>query len=109
MLDRTMFRLRTLGAVALEGSTGALAGAATQRRRLALLTLLAASGERGMSRDKIVAYLWPESDAERGRHVLAQAIYCGGDRTGARGEARGLVPGGARARRGVGSGGGLMS
>src|SRR5438445_475875 len=28
-----------------------------------------------MSRDKVVAYLWPESDAERAHHALAQLLY----------------------------------
>lgn len=46
-----------------------------QRRRLAVLALLARAGERGMSRDKLVGYLWPESETEKARRVLAQAIY----------------------------------
>ncbi len=45
-----------------------------QRRPLALLALLAVSGRRGFSRDKIVALLWPESDAEHGRNSLSQVI-----------------------------------
>ena len=28
-----------------------------------------------MSRDKLQAYLWPESDADRARHVLNQLLY----------------------------------
>lgn len=28
-----------------------------------------------MSRDKLVAYLWPEAEAERARHVLNQLLY----------------------------------
>jgi DNA-binding SARP family transcriptional activator len=28
-----------------------------------------------VSRDKLLAYLWPERDAERGRHALSQAVY----------------------------------
>jgi DNA-binding SARP family transcriptional activator/TolB-like protein/Tfp pilus assembly protein PilF len=42
---------------------------------MALLALLAAAGDRGMSRDKLVAVLWPESGDERARHVLAQTLY----------------------------------
>jgi DNA-binding SARP family transcriptional activator len=39
-----------------------------------VLALLAAEGRRGLSRDKIVALLWPESDSERGRNSLSQVI-----------------------------------
>ncbi len=69
-----MFRLRTLGGALIEGPDGPLTGAATQRRRLAVLALLAASGG-GISRDRIVALLWPESDEERARHALSQLLY----------------------------------
>ncbi|MEO5589767.1 MAG: BTAD domain-containing putative transcriptional regulator [Gemmatimonadaceae bacterium] len=46
-----------------------------QRRRLALLALLAASGERGLSRDQLVGYLWPESAGDSGRHSLEQLLH----------------------------------
>src|SRR5690606_7714933 len=69
-----MFRLKTLGGALLEGPDGIATGALTQRRRLAVLSLLAASGG-GVSRDRIVAMLWPESDDERARHALAQLLY----------------------------------
>jgi DNA-binding SARP family transcriptional activator len=42
---------------------------------LAILVLLAVAGQTGLSRDKLVAYLWPERDAERSRHVLNQLLY----------------------------------
>jgi serine/threonine-protein kinase len=70
-----MLRLRVFGGISLSSGDAPLTGAATQRRRLALLALLAVAGERGVSRDKLVAYLWPESDAERARHVLNQLVY----------------------------------
>ena len=44
-------------------------------RRLALLALVAAAGPAGISRDRVVALLWPESDEERARHALAQVRY----------------------------------
>ncbi len=50
-------------------------GAASQRRRLALLALVASAGRGTISRDKLVAYLWPGSDAERARHSLRQAMH----------------------------------
>ena len=49
--------------------------AASQRRTLALLSVLAVAGPLGMSRDKLVALFWPEADSERGRHALTQALY----------------------------------
>ncbi|HEU5186735.1 MAG TPA: BTAD domain-containing putative transcriptional regulator [Gemmatimonadaceae bacterium] len=52
-----------------------LAGRSTQRRRLALLALLAAAEERGLTRDKLLAYLWPERDTDRARHALSQTLY----------------------------------
>jgi DNA-binding SARP family transcriptional activator len=68
-----MYRLETFGGLALLGA--GRRGLAQQRRRLALLALLAAAGERGLSRDRIVACLWPESDAEAGRHALEQLVH----------------------------------
>jgi serine/threonine-protein kinase len=70
-----MLRLQTFGGLTLSRGSENLTGAVTQRRRLAILALLAVSGAAGMSRDKLVAYLWPESDAERARHVLNQLLY----------------------------------
>lgn len=70
-----MLYLRLLGGVSLHSESGALPGTVTQRRRLALLALLAAHGRRPVSRDKLIAYLWPEVEAERGRHLLADAVY----------------------------------
>lgn len=67
-------QLKLLGGTRLEGPDGPLTGTATQRRPLAVLSLLAASAG-GMSRDRVVAFLWPESDAERARHALAQLLY----------------------------------
>ena len=52
-----------------------MTGAATQRRRLAILALLAVFGGRGLGRDKILAYLWPDSDIERARHNLNQLLH----------------------------------
>jgi DNA-binding transcriptional activator of the SARP family len=49
--------------------------ASSQRRRLALLALIAASGSGGISRDKVLSYLWPSTDNEHARHSLAQLIY----------------------------------
>jgi serine/threonine-protein kinase len=67
------FRLETFGKLTLSG--GASSDVSHQRRRLALLALLAASGERGLSRDQIVGYLWSESAAGNARHALEQLLH----------------------------------
>jgi DNA-binding SARP family transcriptional activator len=70
-----MLRLRTFGGLTLSRGDEDLTGAITQRRRLAILAILAVAGRHGLSRDKLQAYLWPESDADRARKVLNQLIY----------------------------------
>jgi DNA-binding SARP family transcriptional activator/tetratricopeptide (TPR) repeat protein len=42
---------------------------------MAVLALLARAGQRGISRDKVLALLWPDADADRGSRTLAQALY----------------------------------
>lgn len=70
-----VLRLKTFGGLALTRDGAPVEGAGAQRRRLALLALLAAAGDRGLSREKILGLLWPESDLERARKSLAQAVY----------------------------------
>ena len=71
-----MLSLRTLGGLYVANEDGEpIAGAVTQRRVLALLAVLAVAGDRGVTRDKLLALLWPEADAERARHSLTQAVY----------------------------------
>ena len=40
-----------------------------------MLAVLAASGDRGVSRDTLYAYFWPESSADSARHSLEQLLY----------------------------------
>lgn len=70
-----MLHLQTFGGLALTIDDAPSVGAAQQRKTLALLALLAAAGPVGLSRDKLLAYLWPEADAEHGRGLLKQACY----------------------------------
>jgi len=70
-----VLRLKTFGGLSITGDHGSPGSAATQRGGLALLALLAAARERGLSRDKLLGYLWPERDDEHGRHALAQALH----------------------------------
>jgi adenylate cyclase len=70
-----MLRLRAFGGLALEDERPQPAGAITQPKSLALLALLANSGERPISRDKVLAYLWPETEPGKAAHCLAQSLY----------------------------------
>jgi DNA-binding SARP family transcriptional activator len=65
--------LRLLGGLSVEGDSGPGSGPAVQRHRLALLALLARS--RSLSRDKLIAFLWPERDTEHARGLLNQAVH----------------------------------
>ena len=69
-------RLRTLGGLSLDADDGSpIAGRITQRRRLALLVLIAAARNGGITRDRVLGLLWPERDEEHARHALSQALY----------------------------------
>jgi DNA-binding SARP family transcriptional activator len=68
-------RLLTFGGLNLLVGGQTMTGSTTRRRRLALLALLAVARNRGLNRDKVQAYLWPESDTERARHGLNQLVY----------------------------------
>jgi TolB-like protein/DNA-binding SARP family transcriptional activator/Tfp pilus assembly protein PilF len=75
---RNVTRLKLFGGLSIETDAGPLTGRAAQRRRLALLALLAparARGSAGVSRDKLIAYLWPDASAENGRHFLSDSVY----------------------------------
>lgn len=67
--------LRLLGGLVLEEDGRALTGRAAQKRRLALLALLAAAPGRGLSRDRITGMIWPEKEDEQARHLLSVAAY----------------------------------
>ena len=70
-----MHRLRLLGRANLERDSGSPDGPASRPRPLALLALLAAAGPVGLSRDKCLVYLWPESDTRRARNSLHQTLH----------------------------------
>ena len=70
-----MLFLRLLGGPSLCGNGSTLTGPATQRHRLALLALLASSRSRPQSRDKLVAWLWPERDMAHARNLLNQGVH----------------------------------
>jgi TolB-like protein/DNA-binding SARP family transcriptional activator len=71
------YRLRTFGPPALIGAEDdtLLGQHGHHRRRLALLAVLAASGERGRSRDQLLLLFWPDATQTRARHSLDQLLY----------------------------------
>lgn len=69
------FRLNALGSLVVTGPHGPLGGSAGQRRGLAFLACLAVAAERGVSREKMIGFLWPDTTDERARHALAQTLY----------------------------------
>jgi DNA-binding SARP family transcriptional activator/TolB-like protein len=70
-----MIALRLFGGASLETNGTAIAGPAVQRHRIALLALLAASHPRALMREKLMACLWPERDAEHARKLLNQSVH----------------------------------
>jgi TolB-like protein/DNA-binding SARP family transcriptional activator len=72
-----VYHIKLLAAASIDGPEGPLTGRAVQRRRLALLAILATGQARGrgVGREKLVAYLWPEADCERGRPLLSDSVY----------------------------------
>jgi len=70
-----MLHIQVLGSPSVTRDGAPCTGAAAQRKGLALLALLAVSGRRGLSRDKILAWLWPEATTDKATHRLAQLLY----------------------------------
>ena len=70
-----MLYLRAFGGLTLENGGQSPTGAATQRSRLAILAVLAVAGDRGVSRESLLALFWPENDSESARGALKQALY----------------------------------
>jgi DNA-binding SARP family transcriptional activator/TolB-like protein/Flp pilus assembly protein TadD len=68
-----MFRLRTFGGLILESDGVPVDEIVPQRKALVLLATLAVHGTLG--RERLMALLWPESDAERARGSLKQAVH----------------------------------
>src|SRR5262245_39271130 len=70
-----MFTLRLLGGASLDSPDGPVAGRAALRQRVALLAMLAVEHPRPLTRDKLLAHLWPESATAEARHLLRESLY----------------------------------
>lgn len=70
-----MFLLKTFGGLSLLGDEGTRPAPAVQRRRLALLSIIAAGPDGGVSRDRLVGCLWPDTPSDQARRFLADSLY----------------------------------
>src|SRR5687767_2369058 len=70
-----MLRLSTLGGLRLDRDEAPVTGPAARRRPLAILAVIASAGSRGITRDRLIGVLWPDSSEEQARHVLSQSLY----------------------------------
>src|SRR6266699_223626 len=70
-----MLILELLGTLSLRNETHPVPVAAQQKRPLGLLAILGLGGKPGLSRDRLEAYLWPESSGARAQHALDQTVY----------------------------------
>ena len=70
-----MLQLYTFGGCHLMRDGVRLDALSTQKMGLALLAMVSASGERGVSREKVLAALWTDSDDERARTSLRQLVH----------------------------------
>src|SRR2546426_1413341 len=73
--SRKMLILELLGTLSLREETRPVPVAAQQKRPMGLLAILGLGGKPGLSRDRIEAYLWPESSGARAQHALDQTVY----------------------------------
>jgi PAS domain S-box-containing protein len=69
-----VIRLFTFGRLALE-SARKLGPSSRQSRPLALMALIASAGSRGITRDHVLVYFWPEHSPQAGRNVLNQTLH----------------------------------
>src|SRR5437773_3114059 len=70
-----MLVLELLGTLSLRNETPPVPVSAQQKRSLGLLAILALAGRQGFPRERVEAYLWPESSAPLARHSLDQTVY----------------------------------
>jgi DNA-binding SARP family transcriptional activator len=64
-----------LGGPSVSGPDIAPDAATRLRRAIALLALVSAAAPKPVARDRLLAFLWPESDTERARNSLRQTLF----------------------------------
>ncbi len=75
MDSQQCLRLRLFGGVTLERAGAPVRGRAVQKRRLAILILLAVAPRRSLSRDRVIGLLWPDAEPDQARKLLSEALY----------------------------------
>ena len=73
--NRESLRLQVLGGLSISANGTTLNGTVARRRSLALLALVAAAGEGGVSDEHALAALWPDLDTTRARNNLKQVAF----------------------------------
>ena len=68
------FLVKTLGGFAIKARAGDMQGM-QQKKRVALIALLAAAGGEGVPRDRLLLFLSADSTEERARNALYQLVY----------------------------------
>ena len=69
-----MARLALFGGASLSTEDGPLSGRSAQRRRLALLSVLAAE-RRPLTREKLIGWIWAETEPDKARRLLSESLY----------------------------------
>lgn len=69
------FHVRLLGGFAVEDPSGEITRSLSQRRAKAVLAVLAAAGDLGCTRERLIGLLWPDRDEATARHNLRDALY----------------------------------
>lgn len=64
-----------LGGAAIHVDGAPIGGRAAHRHPIAILALLVTNGGRPLSRDKLIALLWPERDGEAARNLLKVNVH----------------------------------
>jgi DNA-binding SARP family transcriptional activator len=70
-----MLRLVTFGGLRVLRDDVSVAELANQRKRLAILAVVAAAAPLGVSRERLLFLLWPDAEGDRGRNALNQLVY----------------------------------
>jgi DNA-binding SARP family transcriptional activator/tetratricopeptide (TPR) repeat protein/TolB-like protein len=73
--DNRVPYLRLLGGARIEEDGKILSGRVAQKRRLAILALLATAPRHAMSRDRIMSLIWPDRNDDGVRRLLSAAVY----------------------------------
>ena len=75
MTSAPKYRLTVFGGLAIADAGGSTPALGNHRKKLAFLAAVMFGGDRGVSRDRLLVWFWPESDTDRARNSLNQLAY----------------------------------